>query len=179
MRVLKLRRPPYHVLPCVVWLSVLFHPLTPHLFLHKSAQRALSGWSMAQLRDEAHLTTFYEYCCSLPYLMSFLAQSRIVFRNCFAVDAAHRLTPTPCCARLTPGNQIGDAGAAAVAGALEPRMNGDGSWTPPTALTELDLWGEWALISMVVTEEELGCSFPCTSSLRRDEMRCTFLSPVR
>jgi hypothetical protein len=40
-----------------------------------------------------------------------------------------------------------------VAGALEPRRNGDGSWTPSTALTELNLWGEWALIAMVVTEE--------------------------
>jgi hypothetical protein len=50
-------------------------------------------------------------------------------------------------------NQIGDAGAAAVAGALEPRRNGDGSWTPSTALTVLDLGREWALISMVVTEE--------------------------
>jgi len=34
-------------------------------------------------------------------------------------------------------NRIGDAGAAAVAGALEPRRNGDGSWTPSTALTGL------------------------------------------
>jgi hypothetical protein len=40
-----------------------------------------------------------------------------------------------------------------VAGALEPRRNEDGSWTPSTALTGLDLHGEWALISMVVTEE--------------------------
>jgi hypothetical protein len=50
-------------------------------------------------------------------------------------------------------NQIGDAGAAAVAGALEPRRNGDGSWTPSTALTILVLFGEWSLILMVVTEE--------------------------
>jgi hypothetical protein len=41
-----------------------------------------------------------------------------------------------------------------MAGALEPRRNGDGRWTPSTALTELRLNGEWALISMVVTEEE-------------------------
>jgi hypothetical protein len=41
-----------------------------------------------------------------------------------------------------------------VAGALEPRRNGDGSWTPSTALTMLVLYGEWALISMVVAEEE-------------------------
>jgi hypothetical protein len=47
---------------------------------------------------------------------------------------------------LHADNQIGDAGAAAVAGALEPRRNGDGSWTPSTALTELDLNCEWALI---------------------------------
>jgi hypothetical protein len=51
-------------------------------------------------------------------------------------------------------NEIGDAGAAAVAGALEPRRNGDGSWTRSTALTVLNLFGEWALISMVVAEEE-------------------------
>jgi hypothetical protein len=94
------------------------------------------------------------YFCSFPYIMSFLAQSRIVFRNSFVVDAAHRLTPTPCLARLTAANQIGDAGAAAVAGALEPRRNGDGRWTPSTALTELWLKGEWALILMVVTKEE-------------------------
>jgi hypothetical protein len=50
-------------------------------------------------------------------------------------------------------NRIGDAGAAAVAAALEPRRNGDGSWTPSTALTELDLQGEWALIAIVVAEE--------------------------
>jgi hypothetical protein len=54
--------------------------------------------------------------------------------------------------------QIGDAGAAAVAGALEPRSNVDGDWTPSTALTELWLGGEWALILMVVTEEGWGCS---------------------
>jgi hypothetical protein len=91
-------------------------------------------------------------------MMSFLAQSRIVFRNCFAVDAAHRLTPTPCFARLTAVNKSGDAGAAAVAGALEPRRNGDGSWTPATALWWLSLRGEWALMSLVVAEEERGCS---------------------
>ena len=89
--------------------------------------------------------------------MSFLAQSRIVFHNCFAVDAAHRLTPTPCFALLTAVNRIGAAGAAAVAGALEPRRNGDGSWTPSTALTMLGLAREWALISMFVTEECWGC----------------------
>jgi hypothetical protein len=59
---------------------------------------------------------------------------------------------------LYAGNNIGNAGAAAVAGALEPRRNGDGSWTPSTTLTVLGLEGEWALISMVVSEEELGCS---------------------
>jgi hypothetical protein len=52
------------------------------------------------------------------------------------------------------GNQIGDEGAAAVAGALEPRRNGDGSWTPSTALTKLNLTGEWVMISMVVVEDE-------------------------
>jgi hypothetical protein len=52
------------------------------------------------------------------------------------------------------GNQIGDAGAAAVAEALKPRRNGDGSWTPSTALTAVDLCGEWAPILMVVIEEE-------------------------
>jgi hypothetical protein len=41
-----------------------------------------------------------------------------------------------------------------VAGALEPRRNMDGSWTPSTALTELNLRGEWALILMVVAKEE-------------------------
>jgi hypothetical protein len=41
-----------------------------------------------------------------------------------------------------------------VASALEPRRNGDGSWTPSTALTALYLNGEWALILMVVREEE-------------------------
>jgi hypothetical protein len=85
--------------------------------------------------------------------MYFLAHSRIVFRNSFAVDAARRLKPTPCFALLTLDNVIGDAGAAAVAGALEPRRNGDGSWTPSTALTKLRLGGEWSLISMVVVEE--------------------------
>jgi hypothetical protein len=78
--------------------------------------------------------------------MSFLAQSRIVFPNSFDVDLAHRLTPTPCFALLTAANRIGDAGAAAVAGALEPRRNGDGRWTPSTALTKLWLQSEWALI---------------------------------
>jgi hypothetical protein len=51
---------------------------------------------------------------------------------------------------LTAGNQIGDAGAAAVASALEPRRNGDGSWTPSSALTVLNLNGEWVLILMVM-----------------------------
>jgi hypothetical protein len=51
------------------------------------------------------------------------------------------------------GNIIGDAGAAAVASALEPRRNGDGSWTPSTALTVLWLMGEWVLILMVVKED--------------------------
>jgi hypothetical protein len=55
---------------------------------------------------------------------------------------------------LHAGNQIGAAGAAAVARALEPRRNGDGSWTPSTALTEMYLNGEWVLIVMIVTEEE-------------------------
>jgi hypothetical protein len=55
---------------------------------------------------------------------------------------------------LHAGNQIGDAGAAAVANALEPRRNGDGSWTPSTALTLLILSGEWVQMLMVVTEEE-------------------------
>jgi hypothetical protein len=55
---------------------------------------------------------------------------------------------------LHAGNQIGDEGAAAVAGVMEPRRNGDGRWTPSTALTELVLGGEWALISMDVAEEE-------------------------
>mmetsp|Transcript_12536 Transcript_12536/g.22475 ORF Transcript_12536/g.22475 Transcript_12536/m.22475 type:complete len:82 (-) Transcript_12536:1078-1323(-) len=81
--------------------------------------------------------------------MSFLAHSRTVFRNYFAVDAAHRLTPTACLAPLIAGNRIGDAGAAAVARALEPRRNGDGSWTPSTALTVLTLECERVLISMV------------------------------
>ena len=85
--------------------------------------------------------------------MSFLAQSLNAFRNSFVVDAAHRLTPTPCFTLLTAGNRIGDAGAAAVAGALEPRRNGDGSWTPSTALTKLHLGGEWALTAIVVAKE--------------------------
>jgi hypothetical protein len=55
---------------------------------------------------------------------------------------------------LTVDNKIGDAGAAGVASALEPRRNGDGSWTPSTALTGLNLHGEWALLLMVVTEKE-------------------------
>jgi hypothetical protein len=59
------------------------------------------------------------------------------------------LTPSP----LHAGNKIGDAGAAAVARALEPRRKGDGSWTPSTALTRLELNGEWALIFMVVAEK--------------------------
>jgi hypothetical protein len=50
---------------------------------------------------------------------------------------------------LHAGNQIGDAGAAAVASALELRRNGDGSWTPSTALTQLYLQSEWALVLMV------------------------------
>jgi hypothetical protein len=36
---------------------------------------------------------------------------------------------------------------------LEPRRNADGGWTPSTALTALNLGGEWVLISMVVVEE--------------------------
>jgi hypothetical protein len=40
-----------------------------------------------------------------------------------------------------------------VAGALEPRRNEDGRWTPSTALTKLTLGGEWVLIFMVVAEE--------------------------
>jgi hypothetical protein len=55
---------------------------------------------------------------------------------------------------LIADNKIGDAGAAAVASALEPRRNGDGSWTPSTALTALRLNGEWVLILMVVPEGE-------------------------
>jgi hypothetical protein len=50
--------------------------------------------------------------------------------------------------------KIGDAGAAAVASALEPRRNGDGSWTPSTAVKELGFRGEWVLILMVVTEKK-------------------------
>jgi hypothetical protein len=106
------------------------------------------------MKNKTHIATLFKYCRSFPYIMSFLAQSRTVFRNCFAVDGAHLLTPTPCFALLTAVNQIGAAGAAAVAGALEPRRNGDGSWTPSTALTELNLLGEWALILMVVAKEE-------------------------
>jgi hypothetical protein len=54
---------------------------------------------------------------------------------------------------LTADNKVGDAGAVAVASALEPRRNGDGSWTPSTALTALGLGGEWVLSLMIVTEE--------------------------
>jgi hypothetical protein len=39
-----------------------------------------------------------------------------------------------------------------VASALEPRRNWDGSWTPSTALTALNLEREWVLIFMVVTQ---------------------------
>jgi hypothetical protein len=74
--------------------------------------------------------------------------------------------PTLTSSPLHTGNQIGDAGAAAVASALEPRRNGDdGSWTPSTALTMLYLAGEWSLISMVVTEGEWSCS--CVSIIGR------------
>jgi hypothetical protein len=59
--------------------------------------------------------------------------------------------PTLLTSPLHAGNKIGDAGAAAVASALEPRRNGDGSWTPSTALTELRLDGEWVLSLMIVT----------------------------
>jgi hypothetical protein len=41
-----------------------------------------------------------------------------------------------------------------MASALEPRRNGDGSWTPSTALTALYLQSEWALSLMVEREEE-------------------------
>jgi len=105
------------------------------------------------MKNKTHLATLFKYCCSFPCKMSFLAHSRIVFHNSFAVDGTHRLTPTPCFALLTAGNQIGDTGAAAVAGALEPRRNGDGSWTPSTGLTVLGLECEWVLILMVVTEQ--------------------------
>jgi hypothetical protein len=37
--------------------------------------------------------------------------------------------------------------------ALKPRRNGDGSWTPSTALAEWDLYGEWTLMLMVVVTE--------------------------
>jgi hypothetical protein len=99
----------------------------------------------ATIKSKTHLAKLFEYC-SFPYIISFLAQSCIVFRNSFAVDAAHRLTPTPCFALLTAANRIGDEGAAAVAGALEPRRNEDGSWSPSTALTKLALGGEWVLM---------------------------------
>jgi hypothetical protein len=62
--------------------------------------------------------------------------------------------PTLTFSPLHAGNKIGDAGAAAVANALEPRRNGDGSWTPSTALTALYIEGEWLLSLMVVTKEE-------------------------
>jgi hypothetical protein len=68
------------------------------------------------------------------------------------MQATKCLTPTPHFALLTEGNQIGDAGAAAVAGALQPRRNGDGSWTPSTALRVLSLECEWGMIAMVVAE---------------------------
>jgi hypothetical protein len=109
--------------------------------------------------------------------MSFLAQSRIVFPNSFDVDAAHRLTPTPSFALLTVANQIGDAGAAAVAGALEPRRNADGSWTPSTALTVLWLYGEWPLIFLWLWLRKNETARVYTY-LPSDVMRCTFLSPV-
>jgi hypothetical protein len=59
-----------------------------------------------------------------------------------------------CFTLLIADNQIGDAGAAAVASVLEPRINGDGSWTPSTALTVLALGGEWVLILMVGVPED-------------------------
>jgi hypothetical protein len=105
------------------------------------------------MKNKTHHATFFEYCCSFPYILSFLAQSLNVVRNSFVVDVAHRLSPTACFALLTAANQIGDAGAAAVASALEPRRNGDGSWTPSTALTLLSLGGEWVLTSIVVAKE--------------------------
>jgi hypothetical protein len=74
--------------------------------------------------------------------------------------------PTLITSPLHAGNKIGGAGAAAVASALQPRRNGDGSWTPSTALTDLRLHGEWSLILMIVaTEEELSCS--CVSIVGR------------
>jgi hypothetical protein len=80
-----------------------------------------------------------------------------LFRNCNLRKAPSH--PPPSFSKidimsLHAVNQIGAAGAAAVASALEPRRNGDGSWSPSTALTELDLWGKWVLILMVVTDEE-------------------------
>jgi hypothetical protein len=104
----------------------------------------------ATMKNKTHLATLSKYCCSFPYIMSFFARSLNVFRNSFAVDTTHHPTPTPCFALLTADNQIGDEGAAAVAGALEPRRNGDGSWTPSTALTWLGLGSEWPPILMVV-----------------------------
>jgi hypothetical protein len=112
----------------------------------------------ATVENKTHLAKLFRYCCSYPNIMCFLAQSRIVFHKRFVVTADHRLTPTPCFALHTADNRIGDAGAAAVAGALEPRRNVDGSWTPSTSLTALNLGGEWVLILMVVTGEELGGS---------------------
>jgi hypothetical protein len=87
-----------------------------------------------------------QFCCSLiasdPNVSVTPSHSPVI------IDSSVHFT------LLTAGNQIGDAGATAVARALEPRRNGDGSWTPSTALTELGLNGEWALILMVVTEEK-------------------------
>jgi hypothetical protein len=120
------------------------------------------------MKNKSQHPALFKYCCSFPYLMSFLAQSRTVNHKSFAVDATRRLTPTPCFAPLTAGNQTGDAGAGAVAGALEPRRNGDGSWTPSTALTVLNLGSEWALISMVVSEGEAARVY---TYLFSDEMR--------
>jgi hypothetical protein len=57
-------------------------------------------------------------------------------------------------AHLHAGNQIGAAGAAAVANALEPRRNGDDNWTPSTGLTVRRLVVEWVLILMDVTQEK-------------------------
>ena len=39
------------------------------------------------------------------------------------------------------GNMIGDEGAEALAGALAPRQNPDGTWTHNNALSTLDLRG--------------------------------------
>jgi hypothetical protein len=62
--------------------------------------------------------------------------------------------PTLTSSPLHAVNNIGDAGAAAVASALEPRRNGDGSLAPSTAQALLSLGGEWVLTSMGVTEQE-------------------------